>query len=192
VTEASQFAAIVLAAGASSRMGRTKALLQYQGETFLSCGVRLFQPFCGPVIVVLPPSGLECPAGVLCTVNPAPERGMLTSLQTGLKALPDSARFVFFTPVDLPAIAPQTVSALRRAVGQAPAIIPRHFGRRGHPVLISRELVRDFLELRAPATARDVMERHSGQVRYIDVDDPGVVTDIDEPADYARLTGASR
>jgi molybdenum cofactor cytidylyltransferase len=173
-------------------MGRTKALLQYQGETFLSRGVHLFQPFCDPVIVVLPPTGLECPAGVLCTVNPAPERGMLTSLQSGLKALPDSAHFVFFTPVDLPAVAPQTVSALKRAAGQAPAIIPRNLGRRGHPVLISRELVHEFLELRAPATARDVIERHGGEVRYIDVDDPGIVTDIDEPADYARLTGASR
>jgi molybdenum cofactor cytidylyltransferase len=191
VTEVSQFAAIVLAAGASSRMGRTKALLQYQGETFLSRSARLFQPFCDPVIVVLPPPGLECPGGVVCTVNPAPERGMLTSLQCGLKALPESARFVFFTPVDLPAITAQTVSALRKAAGQAPAIVPRYNGRRGHPVLISRELVEEFLELREPAAARDVMERHAGQVRYIDVDDPGIVTDIDEPADYARLTGAT-
>jgi molybdenum cofactor cytidylyltransferase len=190
VTEASHFAAIVLAAGASTRMGRTKALLQYEGETFLGRSARLFQPFCDPVIVVLPPSGLECPPGVIGTVNPAPERGMLTSLQCGLKALPDSARFVFFTPVDLPAVTAQTVSMLRESAGQAPAIIPRYSGRRGHPVLISRELVPDFLELREPAAARDVIERHSGQVRYIDVDDPGILTDIDEPADYDRLTGA--
>jgi len=191
VTEPSQFAAIVLAAGASSRMGRPKALLEYQGETFLSRSARLFLPFCDPVVVVLPPSGLECPAGVIVTVNPEPERGMLTSLQCGLRALPDSARFVFFTPVDLPAVAPQTVSALREAAGQAPAIIPRYSGRRGHPVLISRELVPEFLDLRAPATARAVIERHAGEIRHIDVDDPGIVTDIDEPADYARLTRAA-
>jgi len=172
-------------------MGRPKALLDYQGETFLSRSARLFQPFCDPVIVVLPPSGLECPAGVICTVNPAPERGMLTSLQCGLGALPDSARFVFFTPVDLPAVAPQTVSALREAAGKAPAIIPRYSGRRGHPVLILRELVTEFLELRPPATGRDVIERHAAEIRYVDVDDPGIVTDIDEPADYARLTGTA-
>lgn len=191
MSERSQFAAIVLAAGASSRMGSAKALLKYQGETFLSRSVLLFQSFCDPVIVVLPPSGLECPAGVISVVNPAPERGMLTSLQSGLKAVPDCARFVFFTPVDLPAVSAQTVSALWSAAGQAPAIIPRHGGRRGHPVLISRELVPDFLTLHAPATARDVIERHARNIRYIDVDDPGIVNDIDEPADYARLTGAA-
>ncbi len=191
MNDTSQFAAIVLAAGASSRMGRPKALLEYRGQSFLSRCVRLFQPFCDAVIVVLPPAGLPCPAGVLCAVNPAPERGMLTSLQCGLRALPDSAAFVFFTPVDLPAIAPETVDALRNAAGPVPVIVPRHNGRRGHPVLIARPIVPEFLDLRPPAAARDIIERHASEIRYIDVDDLGVVTDVDEPADYARLTGAS-
>jgi molybdenum cofactor cytidylyltransferase len=190
VSEPSQFAAIVLAAGASSRMGRSKAMLEYRDETFLSRAVRLFQRFCDPIVVVIPPSGLECPAGVICTVNPAPERGMLSTLQCGLRALPDTARFVFFTLVDLPAIAPQTVTALAKAAGQAPAIIPRYGERRGHPVLIAREIVPEFLDLPASATARDVIERHAADIVYVDVDDLGIVADIDEPADYARLTGA--
>jgi CTP:molybdopterin cytidylyltransferase MocA len=172
-------------------MGRTKALLEYHGETFLARSVRLFQPFCNPVIVVLPPSGLACPAGVICTVNPLPERGMLTSLQCGLRALPESARFVFFTPVDLPAVSDSTVSALLSAAGQALAILPRYDGRRGHPALISRELVPDFLAATSQHTARDVIEGHASGIRYIDVDDAGIVNDVDNPADYARLTAGA-
>lgn len=170
-------------------MGRTKALLPYRGDTFLGRLVRLFQPYCDPVIVVLPPAGLVCPPGVLCTVNPAPERGMLTSLQCGLRAVPDAARFVFFTPVDLPAIQPGSVSALVNA--SAPLAIPQYHGSRGHPLLISRELVPEFLALPPSAQARDVVERHAGEIRYVDVDDPGILMDIDDPADYARLAGGA-
>jgi molybdenum cofactor cytidylyltransferase len=170
-------------------MGRAKALLEYQGQTFLGRLVSVFQHYCDPVILVLPPAGLACPEGVLCTVNPAPERGMLTSLQCGLRAVPDAAEYVFFTPVDLPAIQPSTVAGL--ASGIAAISIPLYNGRRGHPVLIARGLIPEFLALPSSAQARDAVERHANEIRYIDVDDPGILMDIDDPADYERLTGGA-
>lgn len=114
---------------------------------------------------------------------------MLTSLQCGLRAVPDSANFVFFTPVDLPAVQSGSVSTLAAAAGSAPLVIPRHNGRRGHPVLIARELIPEFLALPPSAQARDAVERHATEIRYIDVDDPGILMDIDDPWDYARLAG---
>src|SRR4051794_26416570 len=171
-------------------MGRTKALLEYHGDTFLGNLVRLFQPLCETVIVVLPPRGLACPAGVLCAVNPAPERGMLTSLQCGLRAVPDAVQFVFFTPVDLPVIQASTVAALAEST-RAKIAVPRYHGRRGHPVLITREVIPEFLALPQSAQARDVVERHAAEIEYIDTDDPAILMDVDEPADYARLTGGA-
>ena len=112
-----QLAAVILAAGASQRMGRPKAALVYDGESFLARAVRLFSPLCDPVVVVLPPAGMICPPGVLCTVNPAPERGMLSSLQCGFRAVPDEVERVFFMPVDLPAISGATVAALVENAG---------------------------------------------------------------------------
>lgn len=169
-------------------MGQTKALLAYQGETFLERLARIFAPYCNPIVVVLPPAGLLCPPGVLCTVNPLPERGMLTSLQCGFRALPDAVERVFFIPVDLPAVEPSTMAALA-STKSAPLVIPRYQGRRGHPVLTARDLIPEFLALPASAQPRDIIERHASEIRYVDVDDPGILADVDDPADYAKLTG---
>ena len=84
-------AGVILAAGASSRMGQPKALLEYKGETFLHRLAGMLDEVCGRVVVVL---GYDAervraavPAGAETTVNPAPERGMLSSLQCGLRAV---------------------------------------------------------------------------------------------------------
>jgi len=188
VNRGNQLAAVILAAGASQRMGRPKAALVYDGETFLARAIRLFSPLCDPVIVVLPPAGMICPPGVLCTVNPVPERGMLSSLQCGFRAVPDRAEQVFFMPVDLPAISGATVAALAEHAGTAPLILPRYEGRRGHPVLVRRDLIPEFLALSPSAQARDIVERHEGEIRYVDVNDPGILADVDTPADYERIT----
>lgn len=188
MTRGSQFAAVILAAGASRRMGHPKASLSYKGKTFLECAVALFSSTCDPVIVVLPPSGMVCPSGVLCTVNPAPERGMLSSLQCGFRALPVPAEAVFFMPVDLPAVSPATVVALVEQAGTAPLAIPRYRSRRGHPVLVRRDLIAEFLALPSSAQPRDVVESRAAEIRYVDVDDPGVLADVDTPDDYEWLT----
>ena len=81
-------AGIILAAGASSRMGTPKALLDYRGETFLDRLIRVLGAVCDPVIVVLGYHAEQIRAGVngrvQFVVNPTPTRGQLSSLQTGL------------------------------------------------------------------------------------------------------------
>lgn len=190
------FAAVILAAGESRRMGRPKPLLEFQGETFLGRLTRLFGAHCEQVIVVVGPAsrpvatGREaCPTS---TINPHPERGMLSSLQCGLRTISDSAEAIFFTPVDHPAISESTISTMAERWGGELLTIPRRETRRGHPVLISRALIPEFLELPDTAQARDVVVRHEPDVRYIDVEDPGILIDVDDPAAYRALLESAR
>lgn len=180
-------AAIILAAGASSRMGQPKALLEYRGETFLDRLIGLFEARCSTVVVVLGYHAEAIRKGVRrvarFVVNPYPERGMLSSLQTGLAALPAECESFFFTPVDYPAISAATVARL--AESQAAVAIPRFAGKRGHPVLCRRELATEFLACADKAS--DVIHAHIAETEYIEVDDAGILTDVDDAEAYARL-----
>jgi CTP:molybdopterin cytidylyltransferase MocA len=69
--------------------------------------------------------------------------------------------------------------------------VPRHQGRRGHPIWFSRELIAEFLGLQAFGAARDIVRAHAAQTEFLDVDDPGILADIDDAAAYGRLTGAA-
>jgi len=68
--------------------------------------------------------------------------------------------------------------------------VPRYHGRRGHPIWFSREIVPEFLALPETGAARDVVRRHAAQTEFLDVDDPGILADIDDPEAYRGLTGA--
>lgn len=185
-------AGVILAGGASRRMGAPKALLSYRGETFVDRLIGLFAPHCAELVVVLGHDAETIRSGVrreaVFVVNPDYEAGQLTSLQCGLRAVSAGACAVLFTPVDYPAVRPDTVAAIVSAFdGSADAVVPRHGGRHGHPVLIARRCVDAFLALGPGATARDVMHSLAARTRYVDVDDPGILRDIDNREDYREL-----
>jgi molybdenum cofactor cytidylyltransferase len=165
-------------------MGSPKALLTYRGETFLDRLIGIFREACDRTIVVLGYSHDTIRAGVrreaTFVINPHPENGQLSSLQCGLRAAGD-AEAVFFTPVDYPAFEVGTVRALLPHAGSF--AMPRYDGTRGHPVLIDRSIVEELLACRT--MARDVIRSH--EPFYVDVDDPGILEDVDDPAAYARL-----
>jgi len=121
-------------------------------------------------------------------VNGAYERGQLTSLQCGLRAVPPEVEAVLFTLVDDPAVSVQTVAAL--TAGAAPLLrIPRYQGRRGHPLLIGSRLLPELLAPPETAAARDVVHLHLDEAEFVDTHDPGIVADVDDPEAYQRLTG---
>jgi molybdenum cofactor cytidylyltransferase len=184
-------AGLILAAGESRRMGFPKALLEFRGETFLDRLIGTFAEVCSPVVAVLGAeaerirAGLRAAAKALIVENPDWRLGQITSMQRGLRAVPAEARGVLFTLVDHPNVGAATVAELVRA--DALLAIPRYAGRRGHPLFFSRELAAEFLALDPAASARVVLERHAAEIRYVDVDDPGILDDVDDPEAYRRL-----
>ena len=199
----SSVAGLILAAGESRRMGSPKALLRYEDETFLERLCRLFAERCDPVIVVLGAGADEIrrqtrAAAARFVVNDRYLLGQTTSMQCGLRAVPPESEGVLFTLVDHPAVAEATVDVLlKRRVGFSPPgatapllCVPRYHATRGHPIYFSRALIPEFLALTEDGAARDVVRRHAGETLFLDLDDPGIVADIDDPAAYRSLLEA--
>lgn len=175
-------------------MGYPKAVLRFEGETFLDRLIGCFSGICVPVIVVLGYHAEQVRAGFRrcveahIVINPQPERGMLSSLQCGLAAAPQDADSFLFTPVDLPRITRATIETL--AITSGRLVIPVFEGRKGHPVRISREIASEILALPTEGQAGDVIRRHEAQL--IEVCDPGVLYDVDTPQEYdALVSGVS-
>ncbi len=190
-------AALILAAGASSRMGLPKALLRLGGETFAGRLARIFKEAgCSPVVLVLGHNAGEIRAvlppveDVTFAVNPDYERGQLSSLQVGLAALTGNPDGFLFTPVDHPAVRlstlVRTIKCFESHSGEM-LVIPRMDGRGGHPVCCPIKLVPEFVELAAGGKASDVVRRHCGSTAFVDVEDPGIHMDVDDPEGYRRI-----
>ncbi len=196
-------ATIVLSAGESRRMGTPKALLPVGSggteQSFLGRVLATARAAAAPVVVVLGHHASAIRAGVeLASVhvieNPSPELGMLSSLKVGLRALAESPADitgVLAWPVDHPLVRPATVARLleEHAAHPGRAIVPRFEGRGGHPALFARTLWPALLALPDDGGARGLYERQPRAVVRIDVDDPGVVHDVDTPDDYRKLRG---
>ena len=190
-------AAIILAAGYSTRMGRPKALLDWHGHTFLSTiHAGLHSTHIAPIVVV---TGADSDAiksahaglDVTWVRNPDPSQGMLSSFRCGLHALCERSVLpmgVMLGLVDHPSVVQSTYAELVRHVAPDTIVVPEHGGRRGHPVIFGNQFVDELLEGDCPEGARSVVHAHSEAVQIVPVDDPGVLLDIDTPEEYDRAT----
>ena len=185
-------AGLILAAGESKRMGSPKALLEFRGETFLDRLTGIFSDFCEPVVVVVGAEagqircGVKHPERALFAENANYQLGQLSSMQCGLRMLPATTDGVLFTLVDHPNPQPSTIAALLEQP-RPPLAIPRCRGRRGHPIYFDAALAAEFLSIPADSQAKVVIARHLDRTRWVDVDDPGILDDVDDPAAYRRL-----
>ena len=191
------FAGVILSAGASSRMGRDKALLPWQGGTFLSVAIQALQRETEFVIVV---AGKNAPSlepvvysnAAFLVVNPHPELGQMSSLQCGLEEVLNRGRdAALVTLVDRPAPGDETIRQLKSAFLQAGddiwAAVPEYHGRHGHPILVGREMIEAFLRAPATSTARDVEHAHQQRILYVAVDDPLIAVNVNTEEDYEKL-----
>ncbi|PYP82503.1 MAG: hypothetical protein DMG65_26155 [Candidatus Angelobacter sp. Gp1-AA117] len=191
------FAGVILAAGASSRMGHDKALLPWRGGTFLSNAIEALQPFTDLIIVIAGENEANVAPIVYAYAaylvrNPHPENGQFSSLQAGLEAVLNRGRdAAIVTLVDRPAPALETVERLKNEFlnndEQVWAVIPEHEGKHGHPIAIGREMIEQFLRAPAGSTARDVEHANQAHIRYVPVADPMVVANVNTPADFEQL-----
>ncbi len=186
-------AALVLAAGLGTRMRATKALLDIDGLPAL---VRVLKTIdaagVAPVVVVLGRDAAEIEAHVdlserRVVVNPAPERGLSSSLALGLAAVPADASGALVFHADMPFVRAETVVSVVAALRPGTRLAaPQYAGARGFPVYLGRETFAALCaELAGDAGARDYLARHSECLARIDVDDPGCVRDLDRPEDLA-------
>jgi molybdenum cofactor cytidylyltransferase len=195
--------ALVLAAGKSSRMGRTKALLPAgpSGETFINRVIRVLRE--GGADAVIAVIGGDAAAvraslprdeaSLAVVENPRFEDGQLSSLQVGLAAVEqrfDDIEAAMMTLVDLPLISPSTVRAVLEAFRsnpQAPLVRPRRAGRYGHPVIFNRSIFGELRRADPAKGAKPIVHAHADGEVNVDVDDPGAFADIDTPEDYDRI-----
>lgn len=176
-------AALVLSGGASRRMGRDKARLPYRGTTYLGYILDQLGDLGLPVGVVSR-SPLEPRSGVLNWVNADPERGQLSSLQVGLRELLDY-EWVMVALVDHPTVAPQTYRTLMEAARRGGCSLwsPSYLRRAGHPVVFDQAIYADLLAAPLEEGARWAVRRHASRRCFVEVDDPGILKDIDTPQD---------
>ncbi|MGD0124858.1 MAG: nucleotidyltransferase family protein [Terriglobia bacterium] len=187
-------AGLILAAGESSRMGTPKATLAYRGRTFLEAIVEtLREGGLERILVVLGHQAAEIQPRVhsaQVVINPDYRSGQTSSLQAGLRALiADDTEAVLLCLVDHPAVSTETVRMMASAFREcaAPVVIPTYHGRRGHPVLIGRHLFEELLALTAGAGADSVVRKYRAATKFVEVEDEGIIIDVDDPESYRRL-----
>jgi molybdenum cofactor cytidylyltransferase len=189
---------IILAAGESRRMGTPKALCKWREGTFLDAAVSYLREGGVREIGVVLGAGRQfildhsTPDGVDIWINRDYEFGQLSSLQVGLKNQKMNVIGCVVTLVDHPAVHWKTVRKLIEAIRETPdrVVKPTFQGRGGHPIIIGRkwweEILRiDFHDISASheviPTLRDVLAKYPERIVSVDVDDPGILVDIDTP-----------
>ncbi len=182
---------VILAAGASRRLGRPKALLTFRGETFLDRLLGHFFSVCSEVIVVARPDQpvMETSCSGSYTkfvVNPEPELGMLSSLQCGLRAISAQTEAVMFSPVDYAPVQRATIQQIVQSFNGI-LTLPTYEGKRGHPCILSRQLTKELLALPVTDSAKTVIHAHLSEAKLVAVNDERTVEDVDDLIAYQRL-----
>jgi molybdenum cofactor cytidylyltransferase len=197
--QASGVTAIVLAAGMSRRMGQPKQILRWQKKTLLQHSLdNVRASRVGNILVVLGAAAEEVRSqiatnGLKLVINPDYQQGMGTSLRAGTAALGPDVKAAFVVLADQPLVRTATLDRMIAChEASAPQVlIPLYRGFRGNPVLIDRSLFPELLNLSGDVGCRGVFGRHTQGIQKIEVDDPGILLDIDSADDLNRLSFSS-
>lgn len=187
-------AAVVLAAGLSSRMKENKLLLPWKNSTVI--GWVVSQLVKAELIRIFVITGRDANLVESLTSFPRVKHiynecyadgEMLHSLQAGLKSLPDEVNAALVVLGDQPQIEIETIRLVTRAFEDNPnskLILPSCQNRRGHPWIVARELWDEIISMEPPDNLRNFLQRHSGEITYVLVNTTTIFTDIDTPQDY--------
>lgn len=188
--------ALVLAAGQSERMGRSKLLLPFGSETCLSLVLNTCKGAkVDEVVLVLGGQEKEVRKtvdlqGVQWYRNLHPERGQTSSLKIALSHMDKEADAFFIFPADYPLIRPSVLTTLISAFEAGEKwkriFIPTFGNRRGHPILVDKILRPTFRALGDDEPAHKVIRAQETSVEHVKVRDPAIILDLDTPPDYDR------
>jgi molybdenum cofactor cytidylyltransferase len=188
-------AAIILSGGTSSRMGSTKALLPYQGRSFLEHLLAIVdQPQIGVRRIVLGADAQPVtqavklqPAEVV--INEDWEKGQLSSIQAAMRSLPNGTDGILLCLIDHPLVSGELVHDLieRFYLSRKPIVLPVYKGRRGHPVIFSSRLYDELLAAPLETGARAVVWAHNNEVSEVPTTEEGCVLNLNDPEALARV-----
>ena len=193
-TEA-RFAAIVLAAGSASRFGGGKLLADWNGAPLLHAALAVARAAPVQDVVVVTGADPEAVSDAVRRFDPsirvihAPDHaeGMAASLRAGIAALGADIRAVFVFLGDMPRVPLAVLSPLAEAIRQgAPAAAPVFQGRRGNPVVLSRDLFDQIAGLRGDVGARVILDSLGPALTLVMSPDDGILFDVDTRADLQK------
>jgi molybdenum cofactor cytidylyltransferase len=195
-TEQSSIAIIILAAGASTRMGRPKQLLEYKGRSLIQHAVEVATTsVCHPIIVVL---GAYCDrikpeivASVETIENPFWHQGMSTSIRMGIETLNQSypkTEAAILMLCDQPFVSPNLIKRLIEVyrTTSAPIVASEYTQILGVPALFDRALFSQLTQLSSDMGARKIIQKYIGQLARVSF--PQGIIDIDTPQDYSSAS----
>ncbi|VXC60322.1 Molybdenum cofactor cytidylyltransferase [Pseudomonas sp. 8O] len=184
----------MLAAGYSRRFGADKRRLQLgDGRSLLAASLELPCSMLEEVWLVLRPdesiTALGLPASIKLVQHPLTAQGMGHSLAAGAERLlvESSAMAVAIFLADMPLIRRDSLETLLAYASADKIVLPTYQGTRGHPVLFGRDFWPQLAALSGDAGAKPVLQQHPEAVRIVELDEPGVLQDIDIPEDLAQL-----
>jgi molybdenum cofactor cytidylyltransferase len=189
-----RIAVIILAAGMSTRMGRSKVLLPWDNNRPIIKVIvdRVKRMKFEDLVVVTGhmadqvSSALSHDPVRLVHNRDYREGDMLSSLQTGLRALAPEVSAALIVLGDQPMLDNRVVLQVINAYleGKGSIVAPSFQNRRGHPLLIDRKFWSEILELPHGGAPRDVINAHNDEIAYVTVDNDSILRDIDTPTDY--------
>lgn len=191
--------ALLFAAGESTRMGTSKALLRWRGEPLVAYQVRQLRA-AGAIEVVVVTGHMAArvapvaeAAGGRAVENRAYRMGRASSVRAGALALPDHTRALVVLNVDQPRQAGLIAQVLAgHLAGDALITTPEQGGRRGHPVVLDGLLLPELRTVVEESEGlRAVVRRHAGRRRILPIDDPAIHLEFNTPDEYAAALAAA-
>ncbi len=185
-------AALILAAGASERMGTPKALLAWDGTTLLDHALRQARAAgIEELVVVLGPATRHLELNATTVFNPTPETGRSASIRLGAAALSEAPETILIQSVDQPVPA-DVIRALLEAIAvSVDAAVPTYRGRRGHPVAFAGRLLDELRTVTEEDQGlRALVRRHAAQLAEVAVETEAVIWNLNDPAAYAAARAA--
>jgi len=184
----SNIVGVLLAAGRGERFGSHKLLARLPHGTAIGiAAARNLIDVLPDCVAVLRPgdeilASLLAAEGLRIVVNPNADDGMGTSLACGVAAAEADGWVIALA--DMPAIRPTTIQAVAEAIAAgAPLAAPVFHGERGHPIGFARRFHAALAALKGDRGGRDILAQHANELHLIEVDDPGVLVDIDREDD---------
>jgi len=191
-------AAVILAGGESRRMGAPKALIPYRGKSFVEHLIEVTRhPRVGLTRIVVGAHADEIRERLTghsseIVVNADWAKGQLSSIQSGVRALPeDSTDGMILCPVDHPIVSSELVARLIEEfdASRKSIALPTYRGRRGHPLIFRAKLYEELLAASAEVGARQVVWAHENDTCHVPTEEEGVVLNINDPAALERALG---